>query len=277
MITYTFHVSLPGYGRVWRKIELAEEATLADLHASIQDAYQFYDDHLYSFFMSGKAWDSKTEYTLPNDMDPWNTLEIVEKNEEGQGEDEQRKEEPSEAEIELAQSLFTLPDPSTIADNEEVEAPSPTQMRAMLTELKGSPEMREQFLQAMSAQLGMPPAMAQAMIRNLEMLFESMSDQDLETILSMDENALGAGAMGDLFGAEESEAGDVQSTTLAALNFKQGKRFLYLFDYGDEWRFNVRVHAINKDADPELAYPILVESVGNAPSQYEEEDEEEDE
>ena len=65
MKTYTFHVSLPGFGRVWRKLELPGEATLADLHIAIQDAYDFDRDHLYSFFMSGKAWDSATEYSLP--------------------------------------------------------------------------------------------------------------------------------------------------------------------------------------------------------------------
>jgi hypothetical protein len=42
---------------------------------------------------------------------------------------------------------------------------------------------------------------------------------------------------------------------------------MYLFDYGDEWRFKVRVHAINPDA-PAGDYPQTVESVGEAPEQY---------
>ena len=42
---------------------------------------------------------------------------------------------------------------------------------------------------------------------------------------------------------------------------------MYLFDYGDEWRFKVRVCAINPDA-PEDEYPRIVESVGKAPGQY---------
>jgi hypothetical protein len=46
------------------------------------------------------------------------------------------------------------------------------------------------------------------------------------------------------------------------------QEFMYLFDYGDEWRFKVRVHVINEDADPEAEYPRLVESVGEAPPQY---------
>lgn len=61
MRTYTFHVSLPGHGQqfVWRKVELPADATLEGLHFAIQDAYAFDADHLYSFFMSGKAWDER--------------------------------------------------------------------------------------------------------------------------------------------------------------------------------------------------------------------------
>ena len=45
------------------------------------------------------------------------------------------------------------------------------------------------------------------------------------------------------------------------------QEFLYLFDYGDAWRFRVRVYAINPDA-PEGKYPRIAESVGEAPEQY---------
>jgi hypothetical protein len=79
---------------------------------------------------------------------------------------------------------------------------------------------------------------------------------------------------------EDEFAGDVRHTTLESLDLKVGKRFLYLFDYGDEWRFDVRVHAMREDADPDAEYPLLVESVGEAPPQYpewEEEYEEDDE
>lgn len=55
MKTYTFHVSLPGHGRAWRKIEMRADQTLEDLHFAIQEAYGWDADHLYSFFMSGRA------------------------------------------------------------------------------------------------------------------------------------------------------------------------------------------------------------------------------
>jgi hypothetical protein len=69
--TYTLHVSVPGTGRVWRKIEISANQTLEDLHWAIQDAYDFAADHLYSFFMSNQAWDPSSEYSLPEGATPW--------------------------------------------------------------------------------------------------------------------------------------------------------------------------------------------------------------
>lgn len=43
---------------VWREIEIRENQTLMLLHQAIQRAFQWYDDHLYAFFMSGRGWDS---------------------------------------------------------------------------------------------------------------------------------------------------------------------------------------------------------------------------
>jgi len=50
---------------VWQLIEIAENQTLDDLHYAILDAMRFDADHLYSFFMSGRAWDETTEYASP--------------------------------------------------------------------------------------------------------------------------------------------------------------------------------------------------------------------
>ena len=85
MKTYTFHVSLSGTGRTWRKIELRADQTLEDLHFAILRAYEWSADHLYSFFMSGKAWDSSTEYALPEGYDPWGEPLNDEEDEEDEG------------------------------------------------------------------------------------------------------------------------------------------------------------------------------------------------
>lgn len=60
--TYIFKISL---GRnLWRRIEFSSDHTLHDLHRSIQSAFDFDSDHLYSFFMDNKAW-SKDCFVSP--------------------------------------------------------------------------------------------------------------------------------------------------------------------------------------------------------------------
>ena len=49
----------------------------------------------------------------------------------------------------------------------------------------------------------------------------------------------------------------------------------FLFDYGDEWRFKVEVIGIG-EPEPKARYPKVIKTVGDAPPQYgEPEDDEE--
>ncbi|MFQ5857671.1 MAG: plasmid pRiA4b ORF-3 family protein, partial [Anaerolineae bacterium] len=64
--TYTFKVTYLEKPDVWRTIEVTGDQTLDDLHYAIQRAVSFDADHLYSFFMSGQAWDETTEYASPH-------------------------------------------------------------------------------------------------------------------------------------------------------------------------------------------------------------------
>ncbi len=68
---YTFRVRIlggyyapPAATEVWREIDVAANQTLADLGNAIPLAFDFDDPHLWSFFLSGKAWDRTTEYAL---------------------------------------------------------------------------------------------------------------------------------------------------------------------------------------------------------------------
>jgi Plasmid pRiA4b ORF-3-like protein len=56
---------------IWREIEIAANQTLADLGEAIPLAFGFDDPHLWSFFLSGQAWDRATEYALASDPDPF--------------------------------------------------------------------------------------------------------------------------------------------------------------------------------------------------------------
>jgi hypothetical protein len=62
---YRFQVKLAWRKSVWRRIELTGDQTLDDLHEAIQRAFHWDNDHLYAFFLSGKAWDRQTEYKSP--------------------------------------------------------------------------------------------------------------------------------------------------------------------------------------------------------------------
>lgn len=62
--TYVFKVAMSR--DIWRRIEMAANHTLLDLHGAIQRAFKFDDDHLYSFFMDGKPW-SDDCYCSPMD------------------------------------------------------------------------------------------------------------------------------------------------------------------------------------------------------------------
>jgi hypothetical protein len=65
VLTFTFKVTYQRDPDVWRVIEIREDQTLGDLHYAIQVAVDFDADHLYSFYMSNRAWDEKTEYSSP--------------------------------------------------------------------------------------------------------------------------------------------------------------------------------------------------------------------
>jgi hypothetical protein len=62
--SYTLRVNHRALPEVWRDIELAEDNTLEDLHLTIQSAYNWYDDHLYSFYVSGDR-DRRAEIGSP--------------------------------------------------------------------------------------------------------------------------------------------------------------------------------------------------------------------
>lgn len=63
---YRFQIKLARKKSVWRRIELRGDQTLHDLHRMLQFAFDLGDDHLYAFYLSGKAWDSLTEYASPH-------------------------------------------------------------------------------------------------------------------------------------------------------------------------------------------------------------------
>lgn len=75
--------------------------------------------------------------------------------------------------------------------------------------------------------------------------------------------------------ADMGEGSEFKGVKIARVNkvFNRiKKRMLFLFDCGDEWHFIVELKGIESPND-EAKYPFVVESVGEAPLQYGEMDE----
>ena len=73
---YTFRVRIlggffapPEARSLWREIAIAANQTLGDLGRAIPLAFGFDDPHLWSFFLSGKPWDTASEYAFYPDED----------------------------------------------------------------------------------------------------------------------------------------------------------------------------------------------------------------
>ena len=64
-IIHRFKVSLRDRPNIWRIIEIKENQMLSSLHKAIFSAFDRFEEHPYSFFMSNKPYDKENEYTSP--------------------------------------------------------------------------------------------------------------------------------------------------------------------------------------------------------------------
>jgi hypothetical protein len=73
MKCYRLKVSIIGIPRLYRLIEIAAKSTLEDLHDAIFAAFDRYDPHMYSFFMTRKdTKNMRTIYNAPEFTHPRN-------------------------------------------------------------------------------------------------------------------------------------------------------------------------------------------------------------
>jgi hypothetical protein len=76
----------------------------------------------------------------------------------------------------------------------------------------------------------------------------------------------------DLEGGE-SDAKSVRRTKIAQAFPDIGSKMLFLFDYGDQWQFKVEVIGLGEKV-PKARYPRVIKSMGTAPPQYPDPDDE---
>ncbi len=75
-------------------------------------------------------------------------------------------------------------------------------------------------------------------------------------------------------GIEPVDAGSVKKTKISEVWKNIGDKMLFLFDYGDEWRFAVELIGFGKK-EAKITYPRVLKSAGKAPEQYPDYDEKE--
>jgi hypothetical protein len=60
---------------------------------------------------------------------------------------------------------------------------------------------------------------------------------------------------------------DAADATIASLALRRGRKFEYLFDYGDSWWHTITVEQVNGPVQPGR-YPRIIETHGQSPPQY---------
>jgi Plasmid pRiA4b ORF-3-like protein len=71
----------------------------------------------------------------------------------------------------------------------------------------------------------------------------------------------------------ESEARSVKRTRIVEAFPTVGAKMTFLFDYGDNWQFRIEVIGQNRK-EPGVKYPRLLKTIGAAPEQYPDPDDE---
>jgi hypothetical protein len=76
---YAFKVMFLFTRRIYRVIETRSEQTLDHLQSAIQQAIDWDNDHLYSFYMNNQKYDSRYRFACPYEEDrpPWTTEAII--------------------------------------------------------------------------------------------------------------------------------------------------------------------------------------------------------
>jgi hypothetical protein len=107
--------------------------------------------------------------------------------------------------------------------------------------------------------------------------FEFDFDHAFGFYSKLDEHVFDSPLRYELFADLEDggEARSVKRTKVVQAFPAVGSKMQFLFDYGDDWRFQVELIGQGEKA-PQVRYPKLLKAVGKAPPQYPTEDEAEE-
>jgi hypothetical protein len=96
-----------------------------------------------------------------------------------------------------------------------------------------------------------------------------LPDSDMErTPLGFSPDVSGPPASPEATSPEDSGSQDLMTLPLGAFGFTKGYKFIFLYDFGDNHRFQVTVADIHEHRGPGVRYPREVARTGSAPEQY---------
>ena len=223
-------------GQPYRVLAVRETSSLYDLALAINQAFGFDFDHAFGFFDNLKnPYGAKERYELFADLEE--DLEDLD-------------------EDELEQTIGAALDEAL---EEELGMLSEEERQELETTFK---EMRNLIE-------GMDPEEARGVL--VDNLLQDVPEEDREEVRALLADVFTLTDMGDE--EDEPESRSVKGTPVSEA-FVKGKKLLYLFDYGDEWRFIVQCQRI-EEAEPKKRYPKVLEAKGDAPEQYGEWEEDE--
>ena len=238
MAIYIFKATLTDWearvrGRPYRVLAVRETSSLYDLALTINRAFGFDFDHAFGFFDN-----LKNPYAAGERYELFADLEEDLELDEG----------------DLEQTLNAALDEAL---EEELGALSEEERLELETSFK---EMRNLIE-------GMDPDEAREVL--VDNLLQDLPEEDREEARALLTDVFDVTSMDD---EDEPESRSVKGISVSEA-FVKGKKLLYLFDYGDEWRFIVQCQRI-EEAEPKKQYPKVLEAKGDAPEQYGEWDEE---
>jgi hypothetical protein len=218
----------------YRLIAIESSDTLYDLASAIVDSFDFDFDHAFGFYDNLKnPYNSRVQYEFFD-------------------EDEDDEEELSEAEEAYYNAL-----------TEAEEELRQRIMQATLQVIKDTllprvaPHLRkevEELIEEETARIEADSRMEAELLEVLESAAEKPSSEAMQALLQF-------------LPTEEPITRSVKKTSIAEVFTQPGHKMLFLFDYGDDWRFEVEL-VRTEPRQSKLSYPSVLQRVGKAPRQY---------
>lgn len=264
----------------FRVLGVPQDADLDALAGAIVSAFGFDLDHAYGFFDGKNPYRSNVAYELFRDLERNGSLPGFS----APGLPESPPAElPDEADLALTLALDGVSQLALLRETadfltrrleEEVLPRVPERLRGAvrerLTAFAADALALDEGEEDDSFELPMPPEMR-------AMLAQPDGMEQVLATLAPAQALLGQGGLSGLAGLDLSLSGGREERGVRGVPvtepFGRQEKWTFLFDYGDDWTFDVTYQGL-QEAPPRVRLPRVLESVGTAPEQYPEWDDE---